>query len=87
MRKGILLFFLLMLPLVTGARTPDEEYMICKEKCESEHAACMADAPKAESQAKTAEEKTCGMEINACYDDCAEARSLPGMIRRIILER
>jgi len=83
-RKAICILMLLQAPFLLGARTPDEELEVCKAKCATEFAACRAEVPTEASKAKDAEETRCGMELDACNSDCDEARTLAGMIRKMM---
>ena len=84
MRKAIYILMLLQVPFLLGARTPDEELQFCKEKCATEFAACKAEIPTEASKAKDVEESRCGMELDACNSDCDQARTLAGMIKKMM---
>ena len=84
MRRAIHIFMLFQVAFLAGRSARADEYTACKARCAAEHAACLAEAPAAESRAKTAIEKTCAMELDACRADCEEQRSLPGLVRKLM---
>ena len=84
MRYGIGFLSLIQIVLHFGQVAYADEYSNCRKRCVIEDAACRAEIPETESKAKTALEKTCDMEVEACIADCDEPRSINGIVKKLM---